>query len=58
MRQPECAAVAPKGQNLPVADGLIAACATVHSLCLVTRNMDDYIHTGISLNNPWSIVNG
>lgn len=42
-----------KGYALPVADGLIAACAKVHALTIATRNTVDFISTGISTCNPW-----
>jgi predicted nucleic acid-binding protein len=37
----------------PFRDGLIAATALVHGLTLVTRNMTDFVHTGVPLLNPW-----
>jgi toxin FitB len=38
---------------LPVADGLMAATALVHSLTFVTRNATDVQHTGVLLLNPF-----
>ncbi|HUS36725.1 MAG TPA: type II toxin-antitoxin system VapC family toxin [Verrucomicrobiae bacterium] len=38
---------------LPVADGLMAATALVHSLTFVTRNAADVRDTGVSLLNPF-----
>ena len=35
------------------ADGLIAATARVHDLILVTRNVQDFADTGLSIINPW-----
>lgn len=35
------------------ADLLIAATALVHKLTLVTRNIDDFVGTGVRLLNPW-----
>jgi predicted nucleic acid-binding protein len=42
------------GIKLPIADGLIAATASVHGLVLVTRNEKDFRGTGIEIHNPWS----
>lgn len=36
-------------------DGLIAATAIVHGLILVTRNVSDFMDTGVSLINPWAM---
>jgi hypothetical protein len=38
----------------PVRDGLIAATALVHGMTLVTRNVVDFEHTGVTILNPWS----
>jgi len=43
------AAQRPRGD----ADGLIAATAIVHDLIVVTRNVDDFDDTGVSVINPW-----
>jgi len=37
----------------PVRDGLIAATALVHGMTIVTRNVDDFISTGVMVLNPW-----
>ena len=37
----------------PVRDGLIAATALVHGLTVVTRNLVDFQHCGVTLINPW-----
>ena len=37
----------------PVRDGLIAATALVHGLTVVTRNLADFQHCGVTLINPW-----
>lgn len=41
------------GQNLPVADGLIAATAKRHELTIVTRNTADFAATKLSVLNPF-----
>lgn len=37
----------------PYRDGLIAATALMHGMTLVTRNVDDFERTGLTLLNPW-----
>ena len=34
-------------------DALIAATALVHGMTVVTRNVDDFVHTGVEVLNPW-----
>jgi predicted nucleic acid-binding protein len=34
-------------------DSLIAAKARAHGLALVTRNVDDFIASGMEIVNPW-----
>lgn len=41
------------GQNLPDADGLIAATALECNFRLATRNVKDFQNTGVQLFNPW-----
>ncbi|MDX2179441.1 MAG: type II toxin-antitoxin system VapC family toxin [Bryobacteraceae bacterium] len=41
------------GRPLPIADGLIAAAAQVHSLTLVTRNVEDFASHDVAIFNPW-----
>jgi predicted nucleic acid-binding protein len=41
------------GRPLHAADGLIAATALHHGLCLMTRNAKDYESTGVTLHAPW-----
>ncbi|MEA2741937.1 MAG: toxin FitB [Acetobacteraceae bacterium] len=38
----------------PIRDGLIAATALVHGMTVVTRNVADFMPTGVSLLNPWN----
>ena len=42
-----------KGVKLPVLDSLIAATAMVHNLYVVTRNVSDFEHCQVSVENPW-----
>lgn len=37
----------------PERDALIAAAAIFHGMAVVTRNVDDFARTGVSLINPW-----
>lgn len=37
----------------PVRDGLIAATALVHNMTVVTRNLADFVPTGVATLNPW-----
>jgi len=36
-----------------VRDRLIAATALVHGMTVVTRNVDDFVPTGVPILNPW-----
>lgn len=38
----------------PIRDGLIAATAFVHGMTVVTRNMTDFVPTGVPILNPWN----
>ncbi len=42
------------GRPLAMADGLIAATALEHELCVVTRNVKDFVELGVEIVNPWS----
>lgn len=42
-----------KGICIPANDALIAATALTHNLIVVTENSKDFIHSGISLFNPY-----
>ena len=37
----------------PIRDGLIAATALVHHMTVVTRNVADFVPTGVATLNPW-----
>ncbi len=42
-----------KGTPLNTADGMIAATALEHDLTVVTRNVKDFVHVGVTVLNPW-----
>ena len=37
-------------------DALIAATALVHGMTVVTRNVSDFVLTGVSTLNPWIAI--
>lgn len=39
-------------------DALIAATALVHGMTVVTRNVDDFLSTGVTNLNPWQSIIG
>jgi len=39
-------------------DAMIAATAIEHGFTVVTRNVQDFVHTGVALINPWHEVAG
>ena len=43
------------GIPMPLIDGLLAATVKVHGLTLVTRNVDDFVRTGVSVVDPFSM---
>jgi predicted nucleic acid-binding protein len=47
------AQAAARGRTLHTADGLIAATALRHGLHVMTRNVTDFIGTGVPIVNPW-----
>jgi predicted nucleic acid-binding protein len=49
------ALLAASGRTLPVVDGLIAACAIENGAVLATRNVKDFVETGVELFNPWDL---
>jgi predicted nucleic acid-binding protein len=42
-----------QGKTLAVIDGLLAASALQHNLTVVSRNTSDFVHTRVSVLNPW-----
>ena len=42
-----------EGGRLAVVDGLIAATAVHHGYTVVTRNVSDFVKTGVALLNAW-----
>ena len=48
------AAAAKEGFPRPPVDALIAACAKIDNLTLVTRNVADMSHMGVKIFNPFS----
>ena len=55
----QCAAAlhAPNPNSLPIRDGLIAATALIHNMCVVTRNVRDFETSGVAIINPWKSEN-
>ncbi len=49
------ALMASRGFCLPVVDGLIASCAIGNGAVLATRNVKDFVQTGIEVFNPWDL---
>lgn len=44
-----------RGRQAPVIDGLLAATALTFDCCFVTRNVDDFATSGVTVFNPWKI---
>ena len=42
------------GQPISTADAQIAATCRSHGAALATRNIKDFLHTGITIINPWT----
>jgi len=42
------------GRSVPAVDSLLAATALHHGLSLVTRNVRDFMYSGLEVVNPWS----
>ena len=45
------------GRPVPTIDSLLAATALYHGLRLATRNVTDFLFTGLEVVNPWDGVN-
>ncbi len=45
-----------EGKTLPAIDSLIAAIVLQGNYALVTRNDEDFKHTGITVINPWKLL--
>ncbi len=43
-----------KGHAMPIKDSLIAASALAHHLTVATRNISDFRHAGVPIENPFS----
>lgn len=43
-----------QGRKMPAIDSLIAAIALYWQLDLVTRNVGDFAHSGVTVVNPWT----
>ena len=41
------------GENIGLAECLIAGTARVHDLCVVTRNVKDFDPLDVAIHNPW-----
>ena len=44
-----------QGRPLATIDGLIAATALEHGLTMVTRDVNDFAGTGVTIFNPWDL---
>ncbi len=42
-------------RSRPMADALIAATARVHNKVVVTRNVADFVDTGVDVIDPWEV---
>ena len=42
-----------KGKSIAALDSLIAATAQTHECYLVTRNLRDFVYSGVNIINPW-----
>ena len=48
-----CSDTEKKGKKMAAFDSIIAAVARKNNLCLVTRNVKDFQHSGLEFLNPW-----
>jgi predicted nucleic acid-binding protein len=53
-----CGAKRRERVQFPVIEGLLSATASVHSLVVVTRNVDDFSRPGVPVFNPWEDAGG
>ena len=44
-----------QGKPMPAIDSLIAATCLERGLDLVTRNESDFVHSGVTIINPWTL---
>lgn len=44
-----------KGRSMPVSDSLIAATALQYGLAVATRNISDYMYSGVEVLNPFRL---
>lgn len=49
----QCSAALHIPQTRPWADAFIAATGLVHGMTVVTRNVGDFLPTGVTVFNPW-----
>ena len=42
-----------QGRRALAPDAYIAACAAARNFAVATRNIDDFLHTGVRVINPW-----
>jgi predicted nucleic acid-binding protein len=43
-----------KNHSFSQPDLFIAATASLHDLCVVTRNVSDFVQAGVPVLNPWT----
>ena len=42
-----------RGKSMATFDSMIAATAPAHGCHLVTRNVRDFVNSGVEITNPW-----
>lgn len=50
---PLCGRAKLSGQSISLADGQIAAIASVHRVTIATRNLTPFVAAGVPVINPW-----